>query len=43
MLLLEITLALTAGFAIWVKATFEPVEAPSKPIQTGVIEPNSRR
>lgn len=26
MLLLEITLVLTAGFAIWIKATFEPVE-----------------
>lgn len=34
MLLLEITLVLTAGFAIWVKATFEPMEVPSEPIRT---------
>ena len=43
MLLLEITLVLTAGFAIWVKATFKPVEISSEPVQSGVTTPNSDR
>ena len=27
MLLLEITFAITAGFAVWLRASFKPVEA----------------